>query len=66
MKISLVSFTFWTFILSVLLSLIVGRGLRIPSPQFAQRGDTSIGPHSFDWMGAIALAGAVIICCFVD
>jgi hypothetical protein len=66
MNISILAFVVWAGVISGFLFLIMNREAVDPLRGLTQRGDTSIGRYSFDWMGAIALIGAVVICCFVD
>jgi hypothetical protein len=66
MNISIIAFVAWASVISAFLFLILNREAANPWLGLTQTGDTSIGRHSFDWMGAIALIGAVAICCFVD
>lgn len=66
MTISIIAFVVWTGLISGFLLLTMDREAAIPWRGLTQTGDTSIGRYSFDWMGALALIGAVVICYLAD
>ncbi|MBC8002473.1 MAG: hypothetical protein H7X97_07780 [Opitutaceae bacterium] len=41
---------------------VMGRELRFLLPVLTQTGDSSLSPQSVNWLGALALIGAILIC----
>ena len=66
MNFSVLLFTLWALVGATFLLLTLGREPGYPWAKLARIGDTSIGRNSVNWLAALALSGALMICLFLD
>ncbi len=62
MSISEIGFILMAAVAVLFMGAFVGSQLDIKLPALHQTGDSSLSGHSVKWLGALALAGAVLIC----
>ena len=65
MNISVIAFSIWAAVGLAFLFLTLGREPGYPWAGLGRVGDSSIGRNSSNWMAALALSGALLICSFL-
>lgn len=62
MSMSLIVFVMMASVVILFMAVILAGKGSFWLPQLNQVGDSSLGRHSVNWLGAIAFIGAVLIC----
>jgi len=65
MTVTVIAFAVWAFLAALFLLLTMGKESVYPWSGMSQFGDTSLGRNSVNWLGTLALAGALLICWFI-
>ena len=62
MSISILAFALMAFVSVLFMAVTVVSEGNFKMPALKQTGDSSLGVQSVNWLGAVAFAGAVLIC----
>lgn len=62
MSLSIIAFVAMAAVSILFMAALLVSELALKRPVATQSGDSSLGPKSVNWLGAIAFIGAVLIC----